>query len=149
MSIILDHVSHVYEKDTEMASYALKDVSLAIPDGQFIGLIGHTGSGKSTLIQHFNGLLQPHSGKVFVDGKDMLKFTESDFIEYKRRTVGFVWQNNARNLIPYLTAQQNVEMPEYVTVSINDEFVPSEEKESTVLKDGENVEFLYFMGGGC
>lgn len=48
-----------------------------------------------------------------------------------------------------LMVQQNVEMPEYVTVSINDEFVPSEEKESTVLKDGDNVEFLYFMGGGC
>ena len=47
-----------------------------------------------------------------------------------------------------LMVQQNVEMPEYVTVSINDEFVPSEEKESTVLKDGDNVEFLYFMGGG-
>ena len=48
-----------------------------------------------------------------------------------------------------LMVQQNVEMPEYVTVSINDEFVPSEEKESTVLKDGDNVEVLYFMGGGC
>ena len=48
-----------------------------------------------------------------------------------------------------LMVQQNVEMPEYVTVSINDEFVPSEEKESTVLKDGDNVEFVYFMGGGC
>ena len=48
-----------------------------------------------------------------------------------------------------LMVQQNMEMPEYVTVSINDEFVPSEEKESTVLKDGDNVEFLYFMGGGC
>ena len=48
-----------------------------------------------------------------------------------------------------LMVQQNVEMPEYVTVSINDEFVPSEEKERTVLKDGDNVEFLYFMGGGC
>ena len=48
-----------------------------------------------------------------------------------------------------LMVQQNVEMPEYVTVSINDEFVPAEGKESTVLKDGDNVEFLYFMGGGC
>ena len=48
-----------------------------------------------------------------------------------------------------LMVQQNVEMPEYVTVSINDEFVPSEKKESTVLKEGDNIEFLYFMGGGC
>lgn len=52
-------------------------------------------------------------------------------------------------LLKELIEQENVEMPEYVTVSINDEFVPSEEKETTVLKDGDNVEFLYFMGGGC
>lgn len=48
-----------------------------------------------------------------------------------------------------LIEAENIEMPEYVTVSINDDFVPSEEKETTVLKDGDNVEFLYFMGGGC
>ena len=51
--------------------------------------------------------------------------------------------------LPELIAQENVEMPEYVTVSINEEFVVSEDKESTVLKEGDNVEFLYFMGGGC
>ena len=51
--------------------------------------------------------------------------------------------------LPKLIAQENVEMPEYVTVSINEEFVASEDKESTVLKEGDNVEFLYFMGGGC
>ena len=51
--------------------------------------------------------------------------------------------------LPELIAQENVEMPEYVTVSINEEFVASEDKESTVLKEGDNVEFLYFMGGGC
>ena len=53
------------------------------------------------------------------------------------------------SLIHILIAQENVEMPEYVTVSINEEFVVSEDKESTVLKEGDNVEFLYFMGGGC
>ena len=59
MSIILDHVSHVYEQGTAMEYAALKDISLVLPDGQFIGLIGHTGSGKSTLVQHLNGLLAP------------------------------------------------------------------------------------------
>ena len=54
MSIILDHVNYIYEKDTNMAACALKDVCLTIPDGQFVGLIGHTGSGKSTLVQHLN-----------------------------------------------------------------------------------------------
>lgn len=51
--------------------------------------------------------------------------------------------------LPELIAAENVEMPEYVTVSINEEFVEADKKESTVLKDGDNVEFLYFMGGGC
>ena len=71
MSIILDHVSHIYEKETELASYALKDVCLTIPDGQFIGLIGHTGSGKSTLVQHLNGLLVPTEGTIYYDGEDI------------------------------------------------------------------------------
>ena len=54
---------------------------------------------------------KPSAGSLYVDGKDLLKFDEKDLIKYKRETVGFVWQNNARNLIPYLTAIQNVEMP--------------------------------------
>ena len=57
MSIILNHVNHIYDGDTEMPVKALDDVSLTINDGEFIGLIGHTGSGKSTLVQHLNGLM--------------------------------------------------------------------------------------------
>lgn len=64
MSLILENVSHIYGEDTDMAVAALKEVNLEIPDGQFIGLIGHTGSGKSTLIQHLNGLLQPTKGTI-------------------------------------------------------------------------------------
>ncbi len=71
MAIILDHVSHIYEKDTEMAAFALKDICLRIPDGQFIGLIGHTGSGKSTLVQHLNGLLVPTGGTIYYNGEDI------------------------------------------------------------------------------
>ena len=59
MSLILDHVNYVYGEDTALAVHALKDINLVIPDGQFIGLIGHTGSGKSTLVQHLNGPI-PH-----------------------------------------------------------------------------------------
>ena len=65
MAIILDHVNYIYDEDTAMAHPALIDVSLNIPDGQFVGLIGHTGSGKSTLVQHLNGLEKPTSGSVF------------------------------------------------------------------------------------
>lgn len=90
MSIILDHVSHVYEKDTEMAAYALKDVSLTIPDGQFIGLIGHTGSGKSTLVQHLNGLLKPTSGNIYYNGEDIHR---EDYNRKELRSrVGLVFQ---------------------------------------------------------
>ena len=71
MSIIIDHVNYIYDADTAMAHAALVDVCLNIPNGQFVGLIGHTGSGKSTLIQHMNGLEKPTSGCVFYDGKDI------------------------------------------------------------------------------
>ena len=90
MSIILDHVSHVYEKDTAMAAYALKNVCLQIPDGQFVGLIGHTGSGKSTLVQHLNGLLAPTSGNIYYNGKDI---HDEDFNRKELRSkVGLVFQ---------------------------------------------------------
>ena len=76
MAIILDHVNYIYDEDTAMAHPALIDVCLNIPDGQFVGLIGHTGSGKSTLVQHMNGLEKPTSGCVFYDGKDI---NDSDY----------------------------------------------------------------------
>ena len=71
MSILLEHVSYIYDAGTGFAKTALDDVSLEIKQGSFVGLIGHTGSGKSTLIQHMNGLLAPHQGHVFFDGKDV------------------------------------------------------------------------------
>ena len=71
MSIILDKVNFVYSEETAYQIQALKDVNLEIKDGQFIGIIGHTGSGKSTLIQHLNGLLQPSEGEVLLDGKSI------------------------------------------------------------------------------
>ncbi len=90
MSIILDHVNYIYEADTKMAVYALKDVCLQIPDGQFIGLIGHTGSGKSTLVQHLNGLLKPSSGNVYYNGRDI---RDEDYdLKELRSKVGLVFQ---------------------------------------------------------
>ena len=90
MSIILDHVSHIYEEGMAMEHAALKDINLVIPDGQFIGLIGHTGSGKSTLVQHLNGLLAPTSGSVYFNGADI---HEKDFDKKKLRSkVGLVFQ---------------------------------------------------------
>ena len=90
MSIILDHVSHTYEEGTAMEFHALKDINLVIPDGQFIGLIGHTGSGKSTLIQHLNGLLKPTGGHVYYNGADI---HDADYNRKELRSrVGLVFQ---------------------------------------------------------
>lgn len=90
MSIILDHVDYVYGGDTALAVRALNDVSLVIPDGQFIGLIGHTGSGKSTLVQHLNGLLKPTGGHIYFNGEDI---HDSDYDKKKLRSkVGLVFQ---------------------------------------------------------
>lgn len=90
MPLILDHVNYVYGGDTELAVHALKDVNLVIPDGQFIGLIGHTGSGKSTLVQHLNGLLKPTSGAIYFNGEDI---HDSDYDKKKLRSkVGLVFQ---------------------------------------------------------
>lgn len=90
MPIILDKVNHVYGADTAMAVWALKDISLVIPDGQFIGLIGHTGSGKSTLVQHLNGLMRATSGSIYFNGEDI---DADDFDKKKLRSkVGLVFQ---------------------------------------------------------
>ena len=70
MSIRLEHLNYVYSQGTAYEKQALKDVSLEIPQGQFAGIIGHTGSGKSTLIQHLNGLLRASSGALYYDGKN-------------------------------------------------------------------------------
>ena len=71
MSIALEHASYIYDKGSAMAHEALRDVTLEIADGTFAGLIGHTGSGKSTLVQLLNGLLVPTSGRVLYDGRDI------------------------------------------------------------------------------
>lgn len=90
MSIILDKVTHVFEADTSMALYALDNVSIVIPDGQFVGLIGHTGSGKSTLVQHLNGLIKATSGNIYYNGEDI----DSEGFDKKklRSKVGLVFQ---------------------------------------------------------
>ncbi|MCI9532007.1 MAG: energy-coupling factor transporter ATPase [Lachnospiraceae bacterium] len=90
MSIILDHVYYVYSEKTAYETQALKDICLKIGDGEFIGLIGHTGSGKSTLIQHLNGLLRPSSGSIYYQGQDIY---DADYSRKELRgKVGLVFQ---------------------------------------------------------
>ena len=90
MSIILNHVNYIYGKDTIFEQKALDDIQLEIRDGDFIGLIGHTGSGKSTLVQHLNGLIKPTSGEVYFNGQDI---HDSDYDRKALRSqVGLVFQ---------------------------------------------------------
>lgn len=108
--ICSENLVKIYKTD-EIEVVALQGLDLTVKRGEIMAIVGNSGSGKSTLLNMLGGLDKPSAGNLFVDGKDLLKFTDKDFIEYKRHTVGFVWQNNARNLIPYLTAVQNVELP--------------------------------------
>ncbi len=90
MSIIVDHVSHIYEADTNMSVKALDDVNLVIHEGEFIGLIGHTGSGKSTLVQHLNGLMKASEGHIYFNGQDI---DDPDYNKKELRSkVGLVFQ---------------------------------------------------------
>ncbi|MBQ9342153.1 MAG: energy-coupling factor transporter ATPase [Lachnospiraceae bacterium] len=90
MSIIVNHVDFVYSEGTNTSQHALKDVNLQIKDGEFLGIIGHTGSGKSTLIQHLNGLLKPAMGEIYYNGRDI---NDKDFSRKELRSkVGLVFQ---------------------------------------------------------
>lgn len=90
MSIILDKVNYIYSEETAYQVQALEDINLEIKDGQFIGIIGHTGSGKSTLIQHLNGLMKATSGSIYFNGEDIYD-EDFDFKELRTR-VGLVFQ---------------------------------------------------------
>ena len=90
MPIIIEHLTHTYGEDTTLAVKALDDITLTIPDGQFVGIIGHTGSGKSTLVQHLNGLLKGSSGHIIFDGQDI--YAKDYVLKDLRRKVGLVFQ---------------------------------------------------------
>ncbi|OBR64490.1 ABC transporter [Paenibacillus oryzae] len=102
-------------KTADLEVFALQGLDLQIQQGELMAIIGNSGSGKSTLLNMLGGLDKPTAGKLMVDGKDLLKMKERELVRYKRESVGFVWQNNARNLIPYLTALENVELPVLLT----------------------------------
>jgi ABC-type antimicrobial peptide transport system, ATPase component len=100
----------IYKTD-DLEVVALQGLNLRVEDGEMMAIIGNSGSGKSTLLNILGGLDRPSAGSVRVGQWDLLKITEEQIVEYKRDTVGFIWQNNARNLLPYLSALENVEMP--------------------------------------
>ena len=86
----VEHLSHIYSPGTPFEKKAVDDVSFSVRRGEFVGLIGHTGSGKSTLIQHFNGLLKPHTGHIYINGEDI--FQSKEMTRAARFAVGLVFQ---------------------------------------------------------
>lgn len=101
-------ISKIYGSG-EAAVSALKDVSFTVPKGEFLSVIGESGSGKSTLLNIIGGLDKPSSGKVFIDGKDIFEMDDDSMTIFRRRNIGFVFQNF--NLIPELTVEQNIAFP--------------------------------------
>ena len=100
----------IYKVD-DVEVVALQGLDLRIERGELMGLIGPSGSGKSTLMNVLGGLDAPSAGKASVDGVDLIRMSGRERLRYRRRRVGFVWQNVGRNLIPYLSALENVRMP--------------------------------------
>lgn len=96
-------------KQTEVM--ALQGLDLTVEEGELTAIIGNSGSGKSTFLNMIGGLDRPSAGILEVGGKNLFAISERELVRYKRDTVGFVWQNNARNLLPYLTVLENVILP--------------------------------------
>ncbi|MED4954216.1 ABC transporter ATP-binding protein [Paenibacillus macerans] len=109
-------------KSEDIEVVALQGLNLTVEQGEMMAIIGNSGSGKSTLLNILGGLDRPSAGQVSVGGWDLLKIRDDQLVEYKRSTVGFVWQNNARNLLPYLTALENVEMPMLLTGKLDSNY---------------------------
>ncbi len=100
-------------KETEVL--ALQGLDLTVEEGELTALIGNSGSGKSTFLNMIGGLDRPSAGSLVVGGKNLFTMNEKELVLYKRDTVGFVWQNNARNLLPYLSALENIMLPMYLS----------------------------------
>ena len=112
--VFCENLVKIY-KTADIEVVALQGLDLEVKKGELMAIIGNSGSGKSTLLNIIGGLDKPSAGRIEVADQDLLRFTERDLIKYRREIAGFVWQNNARNLIPYLSALENVEVPMFLS----------------------------------
>ena len=108
--VVCDNLVKIYQID-ELEVVALQGLDLEIRRGEMMAIIGASGSGKSSLLNIIGGLDRPSAGQITVNGRNLLKAPDRELEDYRLHDVGFVWQQSARNLIPYLTAQENVELP--------------------------------------
>lgn len=143
--IICEDLMKIY-KTSLIEVVALQGLDLTIEQGEVMAIIGNSGSGKSTLLNMLGGLDTPSAGRLIVDGKNIQKLSKNELLKYKRKTVGFVWQNNARNLVPYLTAQENIELPTRLS-GIKPKYSSLELLDMVGLSDQKNKR-LFEMSGG-
>ncbi|PJF34563.1 MAG: ABC transporter [Candidatus Thermofonsia Clade 1 bacterium] len=108
--ILCENLVKIY-KVADLEVVALQGIDLTVQSGEMLALVGPSGSGKSTLMNILGGLDTPTAGRVSVGNYNLLEMTRREQVLYRRREVGFVWQQTARNLLPYLSAQENVELP--------------------------------------
>ncbi|HMN62174.1 MAG TPA: ABC transporter ATP-binding protein, partial [Anaerolinea sp.] len=108
--IVCENLVKIY-KVVDLEVVALQGLDLIVERGEMLGIVGTSGSGKSTLMNILGGMDRPSAGKVVVDGIDLLSLSDAALNQYQRSKVGFVWQQTSRNLIPYLTALENIELP--------------------------------------
>lgn len=108
--IVCEDLFKIY-KIADLEVVALRGLDLKVRKGELMAIIGASGSGKSTLLNILGGLETPSAGKVIVGKRDLLNVSSRDLVNYRREDVGFVWQQGGRNLVPYLNAVQNVELP--------------------------------------
>ncbi|MCL5994450.1 MAG: ATP-binding cassette domain-containing protein [Chloroflexi bacterium] len=108
--IICDNLVKIH-KIADLEVVALQGLDLEVKQGELLGIVGASGSGKSTLLNILGGLDRPSAGRVVVGGRDLLKMSNNALTNYRRTQVGFVWQQGARNVIPYLSSEANVELP--------------------------------------
>ena len=108
--IVCDNLVRIYQVE-EIEVQALQGLDLLVRPGEMVAIVGASGSGKSTLLNILSGLDVPTAGRARVAGWDLLRMTTADRLAYRRQVVGFVWQQTARNLLPYLTAVENIILP--------------------------------------
>jgi ABC-type lipoprotein export system ATPase subunit len=105
-----DNLVKIY-KVVDLEVVALQGLDLTVETGELLAIVGVSGSGKSTLLNILGGLDRPSAGRITVNGQNLLKMSDRELDSYRRNDVGFVWQQTGRNLIPYLTARENIELP--------------------------------------
>jgi putative ABC transport system ATP-binding protein len=108
--IVCENLVKIY-KVVDLEVVALQGLDLTVQRGEFLAIVGASGSGKSTLLNILGGLDRPSAGGLTLNGRNLLKLSNGELDEYRRREVGFVWQQTGRNLISYLTARENIELP--------------------------------------